>query len=340
MPDPVAGRGRGARAHARGRRLRHRPRDRRGPLRRSRRTGERAARPRPRAARRRRARRRTASRAASSSPRPCAARAATAARAPRASPDACFTGDYVERGITRLHGFARELVAEDAGAARPGPRVARPPRASSPSRPRSARGRSATRGRSAAASRGRRGARSCSAAARSGCSRPSCCGWTGSRSGRRPAPRRARRRPSSSRPSARTYVSVAETPPAALARSVGGFDLVVEAAGDAQLMLGSARPAARAAASPACSGSTAAGSVALDGRVLGVDAILEQPRRCSAASTPTATTGARPSPRSAAARARWPDALEAFVGLRVPLDRFADAFAFRGVKATLAFDVS
>jgi hypothetical protein len=37
----------------------------------------------------------------------------------------------------------------------------------------------------------------------------------------------------------------------------------------------------------------------------------------------------------AAARARWPDALERFVGLRVPLDRYADAFAFRGVKATL-----
>ena len=30
------------------------------------------------------------------------------------SPDSCLTGDYFERGITRLHGFARELVAEDA----------------------------------------------------------------------------------------------------------------------------------------------------------------------------------------------------------------------------------
>lgn len=37
------------------------------------------------------------------------------------------------------------------------------------------------------------------------------------------------------------------------------------------------------------------------------------------------------------ARARWPDALEGFVGLRVPVDRFADAFEFRGVKATLQF---
>src|SRR3954451_21850372 len=29
------------------------------------------------------------------------------------APDACDTGDYLERGITRLHGFAGELVAED-----------------------------------------------------------------------------------------------------------------------------------------------------------------------------------------------------------------------------------
>ena len=29
------------------------------------------------------------------------------------APDSCLTGDYRERGITRLHGWARELVAED-----------------------------------------------------------------------------------------------------------------------------------------------------------------------------------------------------------------------------------
>ena len=28
------------------------------------------------------------------------------------SPDSCLTGDYSERGITRLHGYARELVGE------------------------------------------------------------------------------------------------------------------------------------------------------------------------------------------------------------------------------------
>ena len=41
-----------------------------------------------------------------------------------------------------------------------------------------------------------------------------------------------------------------------------------------------------------------------------------------------------------AARARWPDALEAFVGLRVALDAYADAFGYRGVKATLELEGS
>ena len=76
------------------------------------------------------------------------------------SPDSCLTGDYLERGITRLHGFARELVAEDAGPADPDPALSSAVSASSPSRPRSARGRSGTRGRSAGASRGSSAARS------------------------------------------------------------------------------------------------------------------------------------------------------------------------------------
>ena len=38
------------------------------------------------------------------------------------APDACDTGDYFERGITRLHGFAGELVAEAADQLIPVPR--------------------------------------------------------------------------------------------------------------------------------------------------------------------------------------------------------------------------
>jgi len=35
------------------------------------------------------------------------------------------------------------------------------------------------------------------------------------------------------------------------------------------------------------------------------------------------------------ARERWPEALEQFVKLRVPLERFSEAFEHRGSKATL-----
>jgi hypothetical protein len=35
------------------------------------------------------------------------------------------------------------------------------------------------------------------------------------------------------------------------------------------------------------------------------------------------------------ARDRWPEALEQFVTVRVPLDRFPEAFEHRGGKATL-----
>src|SRR6185437_5570691 len=38
------------------------------------------------------------------------------------SPDSCLTGDYSERGITRLHGFAREVLAEDPAELIPIPR--------------------------------------------------------------------------------------------------------------------------------------------------------------------------------------------------------------------------
>ena len=58
----------------------------------------------------------------------------------------------------------------------------------------------------------------------------------------------------------------------------------------------------------------------------------------SAASTRTARTGSPAVDSLDRARARWPEELEAFVGLRVPLDRFAEAFAYRGVKATLVLD--
>jgi glucose 1-dehydrogenase len=78
-------------------------------------------------------------------------------------------------------------------------------------------------------------------------------------------------------------------------------------------------------------------SVALDGHVLAVDTVLENRVVFGSVNAQRqdwvgAVAGLD------RARARWPDALEALVGLRVPLDRFDEAFAFRGGKAALVLE--
>jgi hypothetical protein len=76
--------------------------------------------------------------------------------------------------------------------------------------------------------------------------------------------------------------------------------------------------------------------VSIDGTVIGVDAILEN-------RVLFGSVNAHPQDWRTAVekleelRARWPGELDEIVGLRVPPDRFEEAFAFRGVKATLLF---
>jgi hypothetical protein len=74
--------------------------------------------------------------------------------------------------------------------------------------------------------------------------------------------------------------------------------------------------------------------VEIDGPVLGVDAILENRVLFGSVNAHRQDwlAGVEALDR---AHERWPGALESFVGLRAPLDRFADAFAYRGGKATL-----
>jgi hypothetical protein len=78
-------------------------------------------------------------------------------------------------------------------------------------------------------------------------------------------------------------------------------------------------------------------TVEIDGPVLGVDAILENRVLFGSVNAHRQDwlAGVEALDR---ARERWPGALETFVGLRVPLDRFVDAFAYRGGKATLLLD--
>ena len=74
--------------------------------------------------------------------------------------------------------------------------------------------------------------------------------------------------------------------------------------------------------------------IEIDGAVLGVDLILQN-------HVLFGSVNARRRDWLAAvadldqARERWPEALERFVDLRVPVDRFQEAFEHRGGKATL-----
>ena len=77
--------------------------------------------------------------------------------------------------------------------------------------------------------------------------------------------------------------------------------------------------------------------VELDGRVIGVDAVVEN--RIVFGSVNAHRIDWLAAVESLERiRERWPDELQQFVGLRVPLDRFAEAFGHTGVKATLVLD--
>src|SRR5919201_389564 len=191
------------------------------------------------------------------------------------SPDSCLTGDYSERGITRLHGYARELVTED-----PEQLVAIPE------------------------SLGRLGVLA---------------------------------EPTSIEPenelveqSGALYVSTHDTELSEL----GKFDLVVEAAGNAQLMAQALGQLRRSGVACLLGIDPRDQTVELDGRVLGVDTILENRVLFGSVNAHRQDWLAAVDDLDRA-RERWPEALEQFVTLRVPLDRFAEAFEHRGGKATL-----
>ena len=116
--------------------------------------------------------------------------------------------------------------------------------------------------------------------------------------------------------------------------SLGKFDLVIEAAGNAQLMAESLGLLRRSGVACLLGIDPRRQAVEFDGPVLGVDTILEN-------RVLFGSVNARREDWLAAvddldrARDRWPEALEQFVTFRVPLDRFAEAFEHRGGKATL-----
>lgn len=251
------------------------------------------------------------------------------------SPDACHTGDYVERGITRLDGFASELAAERAEHL-----VAIPPslgRLGVLAEPASVCARAIRHARAVGERQPWRTDRALVIGA-------GAIGmlstyflrldgfevWVADRS-----PRTTPKAELAEACGAR-YVSTEETPLATLAEEAGGFDVVIEAAGDAQVMLDTLGLLRHNGVACLLGVDGRSRKVELDGPVLGVDTILQN-RALVGSVNAHARDWEAAVDRLDRARARWPDALEQFVGLRVPVDRFADAFAFRGVKATLEF---
>jgi glucose 1-dehydrogenase len=249
------------------------------------------------------------------------------------APDACDTGDYAEHGITRLHGFAAELAAV------PAEHVVAMPEAL-----------------------GRLGvlaepASICARALR----------HVHAVGGRQPwAPGRAlvlgagaigmlctyflrleglevwtaALEPTASEKArlvdaaGARYADVGETSPAVLAAEAGGFDIVIVAAGSAQLSLDALGFLRRNGVACLLGIDGHDRDVRLHGPVIGVDAILGN-RALIGSVNANVVDWHGAVEQLDVARRRWPEALDRFVGLRTSLDDYAAAFAFPGVKATL-----
>ncbi|MGZ4372476.1 MAG: alcohol dehydrogenase catalytic domain-containing protein [Gaiellaceae bacterium] len=240
-------------------------------------------------------------------------------------PDSCLSGDYSERGITRLHGYDRELVAED-----PKQLIAIP----------KSLGRLGVLAEpTPICERGLRHARTIGGRQPWQLERALVIGagaigllttyllrladvevWTASLE-----PKNELVEQSGAR-----YASTHDTELSEL----GKFDLVIEAAGNAQLMAQTLGLLRRSGVACLLGIDPRVQTVELDGRVLGVDTILENRVLFGSVNAHRQDWLAAVTDLDRA-RERWPEALEQFVTLRVPLDRFAEAFEHRGGKATL-----
>jgi glucose 1-dehydrogenase len=238
------------------------------------------------------------------------------------SPDSCLTGDYSERGITRLDGFARDVLGEDPVHLVPIPREL-----------------------------GRLGVL---AEPTSDCVR--ALRHASTIGARQPwEPERALVIGAGTMGTLVTFLlrldgfdvvttSLEESKPlieqsgAEYVRAgtgdLGRFDLVVECAGNAQLMADAVGLLRRSGVACVLGIDGRDQTVSLDGRTVGVDLVLGN-------RVLFGSVNARREDWLAGIEAlddmrrRWPGALDQLIGLRVPLDRFDDALGFVGGKATL-----
>jgi threonine dehydrogenase-like Zn-dependent dehydrogenase len=251
------------------------------------------------------------------------------------APDACDTGDYTERGITALPGFASELVVEDAENV-----VAVPPalgRLGVLSEPSSISARGIRHARAIGERqpwRPRRalvlGAGAIGMLATYMLRLEGHEVWTVARS----APDSEKGRLVAE--SGARYVSTAETPLSAVAEDVGGFDIAIEAAGNAELMVEAMAALRRNGVACLLGLDAHPHNIELDSTLLGRDFVIQN-RVVFGCVNAHRTDWTAAVAALEAMQERWPEAMEQLVGLRVEPDRFADAFDYRGVKATLQF---
>jgi glucose 1-dehydrogenase len=251
------------------------------------------------------------------------------------SPDACDTGDYTERGITALQGFASELVVED-----PAHVVAVPPalgRLGVLSEPASI----CARGIRHATAIGDRQPWEPARALVIGAGAIGMLAtymlrlaghevWTAARSD--PSTEKGRLVAASGA----RYVSTAQTPLGAVRDEAGGFDVVIEAAGNAEMMVEAMGALRRNGVACLLGLDAHPHDLRLDSTLLGRDFVIEN-RVVFGSVNAHRTDWTAAVAALEAMQERWPEAMEQLVGLRVEPDRFSDAFDFRGVKATLRF---
>ncbi|HEX7527449.1 MAG TPA: zinc-binding dehydrogenase, partial [Gaiellaceae bacterium] len=240
-------------------------------------------------------------------------------------PDSCLTGDYSERGITRLDGFARELVVEDPTQLIPVPRSLR--RIGVLAEPTSICARALRHARAI----GNRQPWHLTRALVTG----------GGAVGMLTAVLLRLDGVEVTVASLEPHNELAEAIGAhyvdtkgAPLTELGTFDLVVEAAGDAQLMADSLGLLSRSGVACLLGIDGRKQRVTIDGPTLGVDTILENRVLFGSVNASRQDWLAAVDALERAGR-RWEDVLEQFISLRVPLDRFEEAFEHKGGKATL-----
>jgi threonine dehydrogenase-like Zn-dependent dehydrogenase len=251
------------------------------------------------------------------------------------APDSCLTGDYTERGITALDGFASELVAE-----LPEHLVPVPARLASIgvlSEPAAVSARAVRHARAVGERQPWRPARALvlgnGAIGMLSALLLRLDGLDVWVSGLAPADSEAAALVAGL---GARYVRASAGAVEAAAADAGGFDVVLEATGDAEVMAATLGLLRRSGVAVIVGIDARPREVTIDGHVLGVDVVLGN--RALVGSVNAHTDDWRAAVEALdAGWARFGDVLEQFVALRVPADRFEEALVHRGIKATLTF---